>query len=219
MYRLVRLLARPRRLARPPGSASAPGLGGAPALAPRAPNAAGMVSAGRASPGLPAVTFSPAARRRGRREGLPRRPGRPRPGLRARVAGFRGPRRRLVPGERVGSGGSRQPGSRGPPWAFRGGGAAPAAPSAALRPGRRPPPRGAPPPPGALPWGACGRGRRDGGRRSPAPKLGPRWWSPRPGAFLPPLGGELLSGLRAGLKLLGNLRESTFHGVAHFVKP
>lgn len=149
MYRAVRLLARSRRLVRAPGSASAPGLGEAAVLLLRPPDAARMVSAGRQSPGLPAVTFSPAlAGRRGGRDGFPGRPG----GGRAS-----GPR-----------------GAASAPSELRGAGAvqarrrAAAAPCAAPLRVRRPPPWR--PPPGAALGSVRGGGGED--RCSPCPLAG-----------------------------------------------
>lgn len=176
MYRAVRLLARSRRLVRAPGSASAPGLGEAAVLLLRPPDAARMVSAGRQSPGLPAVTFSPAlAGRRGGRDGFPGRPGG------GRASGPRGAA--SAPSELRGAG------------AVRARRRAAAAPCAAPLRVRRPPPWR--PPPGA----ALGSVRGAGGRGPPQPLP-----LSRPGAagrpptcsFSSPGCGELLSGLRAG---------------------
>lgn len=115
MYRAVRLLARSRRLVRPPGSAAAPGLRAAGVLPLRPPNFARMVSAGRPSLGLPAVTFSPPlAGRAGERDsrGVPVEAG---VGcVPAWLAS--GPRRAAcAPSERWGRGGIRQRGSCGAP--------------------------------------------------------------------------------------------------------
>ena len=73
------------------------------------------------------------------------------------------------------------------------------------------------PHPGALPWGLC-RGGRRGTRAAaaPAPEQAQCRSSPRTCGLLSPLGGEQLSGLGVGLKVLGNFRDFTFHEVVNF---
>lgn len=106
MYRSLWILARSRRLVPAPSSACGPGVGGANAVPFQPPDAARMVSAGRASPDLPAVTFSLPARRPRRPRAFPPSPcwaARPRGGLLG-LGHLQSPEEAAAPGERVGRG-------------------------------------------------------------------------------------------------------------------